>query len=92
LRDSNPFSAANLKGKELWFITAPANAPLTKLPAIAPIDVAEGNPVLETKTGRSYCLKEDVDALDGSAGVSILFPDSKGLYRAGIGHHAGFSG
>ncbi|KAA8906537.1 DNA-directed RNA polymerase I subunit RPA34.5-domain-containing protein [Sphaerosporella brunnea] len=79
LRDSNPFSAANLKGKQLWFITAPANAPISRLPAFSPVDVAEGNPVMEIK-GRSFCLNEDTEALDGS--VKIMFPDSKGVYRA----------
>jgi len=83
-RDSNPFSAANLKGKQLWFFTAPATAPLSKLPSFSAADVAKGNAVLETKGGRGYCLKADEDVLEADAGVSIMAPDHKGVYRAGM--------
>lgn len=83
-RDSDPFSAANLKGKQLWFFTAPANAPLSKLPSFSAADVAKGNAVLETKGGRAYYLKADEDVLEAGAGVSIMAPDHKGVYRAGL--------
>jgi len=82
-RAADPFSAANLKGKQLWFFTAPANAPLSKLPSFSAADVTMGNVVLETKGGRSYCLKADRDILGAGTGVSLMAPDHKGVYRAG---------
>ncbi|KAL7269236.1 hypothetical protein RUND412_008110 [Rhizina undulata] len=83
---SNPFSAKNLEGKELWFITAPSAAPLSKIEEINPVDVEEGNPILEAKNGRRYCLQskgkcEDGDDEESTAGISIAVPDGKGGYR-----------
>ncbi|KAF8250169.1 hypothetical protein K440DRAFT_659625 [Wilcoxina mikolae CBS 423.85] len=80
LSNRNPFSAANLSGKELWLITAPVGAPLTKIHSINPTDIAEGNPVLETKSGRSYCLKPNGDVEE--EGAVIMVPNSEGVYRA----------
>jgi hypothetical protein len=82
LSNSNPFSTVNLNGKELWFITTPVGAPLTKIRTINATDVKEGNPVLETKSGRGYCLKPDWDAEE--EGVVIMVPNSEGVYREGI--------
>ena len=81
---SNPFSAANLKGKQLWFITAPADAPLPKLASVAAEDVTQGAAVMETKSGRKFSFKVDEDALEEATRVSVLAPDAKGVYREGI--------
>lgn len=39
---------------------------------------------METKSGRGYCLKTDDESLDDSARATIMVPDSKGVYRAGM--------
>lgn len=80
---SNPFSATNLEGKEIWYITAPANVSLSALASVNPVDVAEGNPVMEVD-GRSYCLRPDEDANTDESGVGLLVADSTGQYRAGM--------
>ncbi|CCX09797.1 DNA-directed RNA polymerase I subunit RPA34.5-domain-containing protein [Pyronema domesticum] len=73
---TSPFTAANLKGKEIWLISAPAGAPLTKLAKISAQDVAEGNPVLETKGGRSYLLKSEEEGAE-----VVMVPGADGFYR-----------
>lgn len=81
LPDSHPFSARNLQGKELWFFTAPIHAPVSKLRDISVQDILDGAPILETTSGRRYCLKADDDA--GEEGLAVMAPGSDGLYRAG---------
>ncbi|KAI5817029.1 DNA-directed RNA polymerase I subunit RPA34.5-domain-containing protein [Pyronema omphalodes] len=73
---TNPFTAANLKGKEIWLISAPAEAPLTKLAKIVAQDVAEGNPVMQTKGGRSYLLKNEEEGEK-----VVMVPGADGFYR-----------
>ncbi|KAI5806324.1 DNA-directed RNA polymerase I subunit RPA34.5-domain-containing protein [Geopyxis carbonaria] len=75
---TNPFSAKNLAGKELWLFTAPAAMPLHKLPSLIPASLVSGAPVVETKAGRGFCLKEDQEAVGM---VDLLTPDGDGLYR-----------
>lgn len=78
---ANPFSAANLNGKELWFITAPLAAPLSKVDRISPADIAEGLPVLMTSSGRSYCLRSKDDEDEGAGEEVDLFVAQGGGYR-----------
>lgn len=78
----NPFSAKNLAGKEIWYITAPANVPLSALTTLNPIDVAEGNPIMEAD-GRSYCLRAEDDTTKNESGLGLLVADSTGQYRTG---------
>ncbi|KAH0609443.1 uncharacterized protein H6S33_012929 [Morchella sextelata] len=77
---SNPFSAANLNGKELWFITAPLAAPLSKVDRISPADIAEGLPVLMTGSGRSYCLRTKEEE-EGGGEVGLFVADGRGGYK-----------
>lgn len=74
---SNPFSARNLAGKELWLIAAPLAAPLSKLGVLNLADVAAGAPMLQTGSGRQYCMRaqdaEDLDVAvhDGHGGYCV---------------------
>ncbi|KAI5842468.1 DNA-directed RNA polymerase I subunit RPA34.5-domain-containing protein [Morchella snyderi] len=78
---SNPFSAANLNGKELWLITAPLAAPLSKVDRISPADIAEGLPVLMTGSGRSYCLRTKEEGEEEGGEVGLFVPDGRGGYK-----------
>lgn len=74
---SNPFSAHNLAGKELWLISAPLAAPLSKLTVLNLADVAAGAPTLQTGSGKQYCLRtQDAESVevavhDGHGGYCI---------------------
>lgn len=74
---SNPFSARNLAGKELWLIAAPLAAPLSKMGVLNLADVAAGAPMLQTGSGRQYCMRaqdaEDLDVAvhDGHGGYCV---------------------
>lgn len=83
--EDNPFSAANLRDKELWFIAAPAHVPISSLEKICGEDVNADKPILRHK-GRNYCLEMDDEA---STGLTILLPGSDALYRTGITHISG---
>lgn len=82
LPDTNPFSAKNLAGKELWFITAPASAPMTKLASVNPVDLAEGKPVLSTKSGRNFAMKPDEEDSDFSE-LHVLVANKDAQYAPG---------
>ena len=62
--------------------------PLSKLSVIDTQDIAEGHPIMETKAGRSYCMKVDDELLEDSARATIMVPDSKGVYRSGMAPEA----
>ncbi|CUS12266.1 unnamed protein product [Tuber aestivum] len=75
----NPFSSKNLAGKELWLISAPASAPLSKLGSVNAADVLENARVLGTSSGRMFSVRET----DEGAGVQVLVPDGRGGYLFG---------
>lgn len=82
---SNPFSDRNLAGKELWFITAPIAAPLSKLTAVNLADVAAGVPTMQTGSGKQYCMRSnDAEEEEAAAeGVELAVHDGRGGYRIG---------
>lgn len=75
----NPFSSKNLAGKELWLISAPASAPLSKLGSVNAADVLDNAQVLGTSSGRMFSVRET----DEGAGVQVLVPDGRGGYLLG---------
>jgi len=75
----NPFSSKNLAGKELWLISAPASAPLSKLGSVNAADVLDNAQVLGTSSGRMFSVRET----DEGAGVQVLVPDGGGRYLLG---------
>lgn len=75
----NPFSSKNLAGKELWLISAPASAPLSKLGSVNAADVRDNAQVLGTSSGRMFSVRET----DEGAGVQVLVPDGRGGYILG---------
>jgi len=75
----NPFSSENLAGKELWLISAPASAPLSKLGSINAADLLDNAQVLGTNSGRMFSVRET----DEGAGVQVLGSDEGGRYLLG---------
>ncbi|PUU83556.1 DNA-directed RNA polymerase I subunit RPA34.5-domain-containing protein [Tuber borchii] len=75
----NPFSPKNLAGKELWLISAPSSAPLSKLRSVNAADVLDNAQVLGTSSGRRFSVRET----DEGAGVQVLVPDGRGGYLLG---------
>lgn len=82
---SNPFSDRNLAGKELWFITAPIAAPLSKLTVVNMADMAAGVPTLQTASGNQYCMRsnDDAEEVGEAEGVELAVHDGRGGYRIG---------
>lgn len=54
---------------------------MSRLRDISAQDILDGAPILETTSGRRYCLKTDDDV--GEEGMAVMTPGSDGLYRAG---------
>ncbi|PWW71639.1 hypothetical protein C7212DRAFT_232948 [Tuber magnatum] len=75
----NPFSSKNLAGKELWLISAPASAPLSKLGTVNAADMLDNAQVLGTSSGRMFSVRET----DEGAGIQVLVPDGRGGYLPG---------
>ncbi|KAG0633029.1 DNA-directed RNA polymerase I subunit RPA34.5-domain-containing protein [Tuber brumale] len=75
----NPFSSKNLAGKELWLISAPVSAPLSKLGSVNAADVLDNAQVLGTSSGRMFSVRET----DEGAGVQVLVPNGRGGYLLG---------
>lgn len=66
---------SNLKGKQLWHITAPASVPVSSIRTLALDAVATGEPVLSHK-GSQYRLREEQISADRNK--SLLIPDAMG--------------
>jgi hypothetical protein len=70
---------SNLKGKQIWHLTAPAGVPLASLETLALDAVATERPVLSHK-GVQYRLRED--KLGAEKTKALLLPDQEGrIYR-----------
>lgn len=80
---SNPFSDRNLAGKELWFITAPIAAPLSKLAVVNLADIAASAPVMQTGSGKQYCIRSHDAVEEEIEGVELAVHDGRGGYRIG---------
>lgn len=80
---SNPFSDRNLAGKELWFITAPVAAPLSKLAVVNLADIAASAPVMQTGSGKQYCIRSHDAVEEEIEGVELAVHDGRGGYRIG---------
>lgn len=68
-------AAADLEGKQIWHITAPANVPILSLTEVALDAISSGKPVLSHKS-EDYVLSEDKGA--GNNGDAILLPTKEG--------------
>lgn len=80
---SNPFSDRNLAGKELWFITAPVAAPLSKLTVVNLADIAAGVPTLQTGSGKQYCMRSNNVEEEEAEGIELALHDGRSGYRIG---------
>lgn len=69
-------SSADVQGKQVWHITAPANLPISALTEVALDSIQSGKPVLSHK-GSDYVLSEDKGATTGNATV-VLLPEKDG--------------
>lgn len=69
-------SHADLQGKQVWHITAPANLPISSLTEVALDSIQSGKPVLSHK-GADYVLSEDKGAQSGNATL-VLLPEKDG--------------
>ena len=69
-------SNADLQGKQVWHITAPANLPISSLTEVALDSIQSGKPVLSHK-GVDYVMSEDKGAQSGNATL-VLLPEKDG--------------
>lgn len=68
-------AAADLEGKQIWHITAPANLPISSLTDVALDAISSGKPVLSHKSV-DYVLSEDKGAANN--GDTVLLPTKDG--------------
>jgi len=68
-------AAADLEGKQIWHITAPANVPISSLTDVALDAISNGKPVLSHKS-MDYVLSEDKGATNN--GDTVLLPTKEG--------------
>lgn len=59
-------------------------APLSKVDVVNPADIAEGAPILQTGSGRSYTLRALEEGETAEGGVMLAVQDGKGGYRIGM--------
>lgn len=69
-------SSADLQGKQVWHITAPANLPMSSITEIALDSIQSGKPVFSHK-GIDYAMSEDKGAQSGNATI-VLLPEKDG--------------
>lgn len=69
-------SNADLQGKQVWHITAPANLPISSLTEVALDSIKSGKPIMSHK-GVDYVMSEDKGAQSGNATL-VLFPEKDG--------------
>lgn len=74
---ANFFSKAQMQGKQVWYITAPASLPITMMQDLTiPLDDAdEGKPIL-THNGEDYSAAYENSATSSS--FRLLIPNKKG--------------
>lgn len=69
-------SDADLQGKQVWHITAPANLPISALADVALDSIQSGKPIMSHK-GIDYVMSEDKGAQSGNATL-VLLPEKDG--------------
>ena len=74
LANTTALSPANLKGKQIWHITAPSNLPLSSITRLSLDAIQSGAPVL-THKGVEYVLKSDASH---TATPTVLLPTAAG--------------
>jgi len=75
------FSASNLAGKQLWYITAPASVPISSVKQVSLEDVQLGKPALSLN-GYEYGFVQEIAEDRGRD--NFLIPDkSHTAYRIG---------
>lgn len=67
------FSGSNLKGKQIWYFTAPAGVPISAIQSMSLQDAKDGNPVLNHK-GRDYAFLQD--STGDKTYTKIMIPNS----------------
>lgn len=80
-KSSQLFKESNLQGKQIWYITAPASAPLSSIEELSLLDIKEHRKVLSHK-GDNYGFFEDES--EATAITKVLVPSSSDDgYRSG---------
>jgi hypothetical protein len=80
-KSSQLFKESNLQGKQIWYITAPASAPLSSIEELSLLDIKEHRKVLSHK-GDDYGFIEDES--EATAITKVLVPSSSDDgYRSG---------
>ncbi|PSS09061.1 hypothetical protein M430DRAFT_53620 [Amorphotheca resinae ATCC 22711] len=72
-KSSQLFKESNLQGKQIWYITAPASAPLSSIEELSLLDIKEHRKVLSHK-GDNYGFFEDES--EATAITKVLVPSS----------------
>lgn len=74
-KSRSAFQSSDLKGKQIWHITAPIDLPISSLHEVALDAVQSGKPVLSHK-GRDYVMSEDKGQQESE--TALLLPSKDG--------------
>lgn len=67
------FAKSNLKGKQIWYFTAPASVPISEIKTMSLQDAKDGNPILKHNEGNYAFLQ---DSTEDKTYTKIMVPNS----------------
>ena len=73
MKASQMFEKSNLKGKQIWYFTAPASVPISSIESMSLLDVKAGEPVLKHKND-DYGFMQD--SAEDKTYTKIMVPSS----------------